>query len=473
VSGSNMTQAQRGTISITDNDVVNNVSAHEGGGIALDDAVFVDIVGNGGSYGGGIRVGTPYLNSNNTGLLVARNQIRDNGGTNLAGGIGIFAGSNGYRVDHNAICGNFSAEYGGALTSYGYQVHAQDAQFGVQPGGRITDNTIWFNQSYDEGGAVMIAGELPSDPTVLSEGSGPVLIDSNVISTNLANDDGGGIRLLQTSGSHITRTNPQTITISNNTVTDNVSAHEGGGMAFDDAAFVDVVNNTVARNLTTATAITSDGQPAPAGLSTAANSDPLMSRLKSRSFGMSNILWATTFGKPTLLNNVFWDNRAGSYSGGYVYGIGGQLPDGTANDVNNWDMGVADVPGALLSPVSSVLQTTQGVDVGTTNVVTNDAGLKDPYEVTVNILAARGYPAFRQSAIVAELLPPHLQGDYHLSGTSSPAYGLGSGSTTVAWDSRANGWHYTVSAPSRDIDGDTRPATVPALRYDAGSDQLP
>ena len=126
----------------------------------------------------------------------------------------------------------------------------------------------------------MIAGELPSDPAALSEGSGPVLIDSNVISTNLANDDGGGIRLLQTSGSHITRANPQTITISNNTVTDNVSAHEGGGLAFDDAAFVDVVNNTVARNLTTATAITSDGQPAPAGLSTAANSDPLMARLR-------------------------------------------------------------------------------------------------------------------------------------------------------------------------------------------------
>ncbi|HEX3003696.1 MAG TPA: IPT/TIG domain-containing protein, partial [Angustibacter sp.] len=431
------------------------------------------IRGNSGSYAGGIRVGTPYAgNLRNYSLYVGHNQIRDNGGTNLAGGIGLFNGSDGYQIDHNAICGNFSAEYGGALTAYGYQVHpAQDTQLGVRPGGRITDNTIWFNQSYDEGGAVMIAGELPSDPTVLSEGSGPVLIDSNVISTNLANDDGGGIRLLQTSGSHITRANPQTITISNNTVTDNVSAHEGGGMAFDDAAFVDVVNNTVARNLTTATAITSDGQPAPAGLSTAANSDPLTARLAR--FGGSNILWSTPFSKPTLLNNVFWDNRAGSYSGGYVYGIGGQLPDGSANDVNNWDMGVADVDGALLTPVNSVLQTTQGVDVGTTNVLSNDPGFKDPYEVTVNILAARGYPAFRQAAIVAELLPPHLQGDYHLTGPTSPAYGLGTDFTTVAWDSRPNGWHYAVTAPSRDIDGDVRPSPAPALRYDAGSDQLP
>ena len=68
---------------------------------------------------------------------------------------------------------------------------------------------------------------------------------------------------------------------------------------------------------------------------------------------------------------------------------------------------------------------------------------------------------------------PHLQGDYHLSGPTSPAYGLGAAFTTVAWDSRANGWHYTVGAPSRDIDGDVRPSPAPALRYDAGSDQLP
>ena len=47
------------------------------------------IVGNGGSYGGGVRVGTPYRTDNrNTGFTLARNQVRDNGGTNLAGGIG-------------------------------------------------------------------------------------------------------------------------------------------------------------------------------------------------------------------------------------------------------------------------------------------------------------------------------------------------------------------------------------------------
>ena len=35
--------------------------------------------------------------------------------------------------------------------------------------------------------------------------------------------------------------------------------------------------------------------------------------------------------------------------------------------------------------------------------------------MTVNILASRTYPAFRQAVIVAELLPPSLMGDYHLA----------------------------------------------------------
>ncbi len=435
------------------------------------------IRGNGGSYGGAIRLGTPYTGDNrNYGLRLSRNQIRDNGGTNLAGGIGLFGGSDGYQIDNNAICGNFSAEYGGAITAFGYQVHPlTDLFLGGSAGGTISKNRIWFNSSYDEGGGVMIAGELPAQPTQLSEGTGPVVIDSNVIQTNLANDDGGGIRLLQTSGSHITRSNPETISITNNTIANNVSAHEGGGIALDDAAFVNIVNNTVAKNITTATAVTSDGQPAPAGLSTAANSDPLQARLRNTSllvFPRSATLAATTFSKPTLLNNVFSDNRAGTFSGGWVTGIGGTLPDGSANDTNNWDMGVVDVPGAVLTPKNSVQQDGIGVASDSTVTYVDDPLFKSPYDVTVNVLASRSYPAFRQSVIVAELLPPTLLGDYHLQ-TGSPARGRGAASTNVVWDPAFAGFSYTVSAPRTDIDGNTRPAgTGTSARYDAGSDQM-
>ncbi|MEP7088803.1 MAG: hypothetical protein ABI776_01745, partial [Nocardioidaceae bacterium] len=423
------------------------------------------IQGNGGSYGGGVRVGTPYRDDNlNTGFTLARNQIRDNGGTNLAGGVGIFAGSAGYQVSDNALCGNFSAEYGGAISAFGYQTNT---------GGTIRNNRIWFNSSYDEGGAVMVAGELPATTTALSQGSGPVTIDKNVISENLANDDGGGIRLLQVSGSHISRATPGTVTITNNTVTENISTHEGGGIALDDAAFVAIVGNAVADNLTTASAVTSDGLPAPAGLSTAQNSDPLQARLKNGTlFPNSQTLAGTTFSKPNILDDVFSDNRAGSFSGGWVTGIGGTLPDGTANDVNHWDMGLADHSGTL-SPVSSVIQSTDGTDGGTNTTVSDTPGFKDPSTVSVDVLASRTYPAFRQSLIIGELLPPTLSSDYHLTGITSPAYGRGAANSTTAWGTGSPGWKYQVSVPATDIDGDKRPqGTTRTPRYDAGSDQL-
>jgi hypothetical protein len=445
----------------------------QGGGIYVHNNVrnlhITDNVirGNGGSYGGAIRIGTPYVGDNrNYNAVISDNQIRDNGGTNLAGGIGLFTGSDGYQVTRNAICGNFSSEYGGALSSFGYQ-----ANTGANPGNAITANRIWFNQSYDEGGAVMIAGELPSTPTVLSDGSGPVSIDGNVIQANLANDDGGGIRLLQTSGSHISRTRPETISITNNTIANNVSAHEGGGIALDDAAFVNIADNTVAKNLTTATAVTSDGLPAPAGLSTAANSDPLQKRLCSTSFGGGATALCTTYtySNPVLLDDVFWDNRAGSFSGGWVTGIGGQLPDGSDNDTNNWDMGVVDVPGALLKPIGSVVQAPDG----STATAGSDPNFVSPFDVTVNVLASRTYPAFRQAVIVTEILPPSLMGNYHL-GSGSSARGAGVASTTQNWYGTFSS---TVTAPARDIDGDARPTVTgtgggQVRRYDAGSDQM-
>ncbi len=78
---------------------------------------------NGGAYGT-IRIGTPDLpgsdtSNHNEGIRIANNRIIANAGTNLAGGIGIFAGADGYEVARNDICGNFSAEYGGGVTVYG------------------------------------------------------------------------------------------------------------------------------------------------------------------------------------------------------------------------------------------------------------------------------------------------------------------------------------------------------------------
>jgi SdrD B-like domain len=81
------------------------------------------IQNNGGAYGT-VRIGTPDLtgntaNSNNNDINIANNRIINNAGTNLAGGIGLFSGSDGFVIRDNDICGNFSAEYGGGITVYG------------------------------------------------------------------------------------------------------------------------------------------------------------------------------------------------------------------------------------------------------------------------------------------------------------------------------------------------------------------
>ena len=59
---------------------------------------------------------------------------------------------------------------------------------------------------------------------------------------------------------HIAAWNPANIrtksTGANNTIVNNVSTHEGGGVSLNDAPDVRVVNNTIMKNVTTATAVT-------------------------------------------------------------------------------------------------------------------------------------------------------------------------------------------------------------------------
>ena len=104
----------------------------------------------------------------------------------------------------------------------------------------------------------MIAGELPADPATLSPGAGPVDVYANLIQANLANDDGGGLRFLMAGNFPFN--------VYNNMIVNNVSTHEGGGISLNDAPDVRVYNNTIMKNITTATAMTSNGLPAPAGL---------------------------------------------------------------------------------------------------------------------------------------------------------------------------------------------------------------
>jgi hypothetical protein len=417
------------------------------------------IVGNSGTYGGGIRVGTPYVpNNNNRNISISYDRIRDNGGTNLAGGVGIFAGANSYSVDNNDICGNFSAEYGGAVS-----------HFGLSANGVIDHNRMWFNETYDEGGAVMVAGELPANPDNLSAGSGPVTIRNNEIVANNANDDGGGVRLLQV--------NDARMDIVNNIIADNLSTHEGGGVALDDATHVRFLNNTVARNITTATAVTSDGNPAPAGLSTGRNSIQLQVTLPA---GRS------VFSNPVMRNNVFWENMAGTWDGTTVTGIG---LTGDAAPKNFWDMGAPDGSGTL-SPTRSVLTrpnsgqaTAAGPNIPGTNVpltstrttspyfdelVTGNGAIKfvNPYSVGVDVSTLRTFPGFRQSVIVSRNAAPDALGNYHLnSGSTAVNLATAAASYGLPWFTSTT----VVTAPTTDIDGNARLGAF----IEAGADERP
>ena len=317
--------------------------------------------------------------------------------------------------------------------------------YGFSPNGSIDHNRIYYNQSYDEGGGIMIAGQLPTDPSILSPGSGAVTISNNLVQANLANDDGGGIRFLMAGNFPMN--------VFNNMIVNNVSTHEGGGIALDDAPNVRIYNNTIMKNITTATAVTSDGQPAPAGLSTGSNSALLQATLPAGSPPFSN---------PLLFNNIFWDNRAGTFAGGTVTGIGAEGDRHADQHTGTWAWlarpGSAR-PDELDRPAE---RRYAPVHHERRPTATSDPKVIDAYDTVLAFAPWRTNPNFIGAILVGADLPPKVLGDYHLN-ARSPAFNLGAASKAVPVYQRPP---TTLNAPTTDIDGQVRTAPV-----DSGADE--
>jgi hypothetical protein len=227
---------------------------------------------NAGFFGGGVRLGHPtltfedpdlgliYPDSVNDRINIRYNHIAQNGNTfgGAGAGISIHTGADGYRVQENWICGNFSQGDGAGI-----------GHLGLSNGGGIEDNLVIFNESFQQAGPVQGSGifvggkpalqPAPVSGLLLSPGSGNVTIDANIVRGNLAGaGDGGGIRIQQANGLDIDASlddvsNWYRVAVFNSMITNNVAGLAGGGISVQDSLRAVIRNNQIANNDSTAT----------------------------------------------------------------------------------------------------------------------------------------------------------------------------------------------------------------------------
>jgi plastocyanin len=341
------------------NDAANNVridgftikGAIQGGGVFVNGhAPFTQISNNRfesnqGSFGGGVRVGWPalvnaaetgYVDAMNDDINIHHNQFYKNGSMDDGGGVYFGKGADRYRVTENNFCGNLATLNGGAV---GHR--------GLSDNGLIADNKITFNVGWGEGGAIMLSGTfVPANAPVgtMTEGSGSVIVDSNLIQGNFALDDAGGISVFSASGQDTLPGGPATYSIKllNNMIINNVSGFIAGGIALSDTVGIQIINNTIVHNDSTSTALGAGGAlttvpPKGAGIVTRPNS-PLLAAETGE-----------VFANPVLLNNIIWHNRAYSWDPAANGGLGDLVFD------FYWDLQVDGVPGAAMDPRNSIL----------------------------------------------------------------------------------------------------------------------
>jgi len=332
--------------------------------------------GNQGALNGGIRIGhadlvaqgpngLQYDHAQNDHVRIHHNQIAANGGLGgVGGGVSLYTGSDDYAVTDNVICGNFTSGNGAGI---GHQ--------GLSKNGLIARNKIYFNQSFNQGtgvsgGGVFVGGGAPLVLGGLTPGAGSVTIDGNLIQGNQAGaGDGGGIRLELVNGQDVAD-NPGApgqwfkIDIINNILANNMAGLAGGGISMQDAARVNAVNNTVARNESTATA----GEAFAPGSPNLSTMQPagIVARAHSTAF---RLVLGTEVPNPVLVNNIVRENRSFQfYVNAAMTPPFGLLPLPT--DPQVWsDLAILGTVGpAQLQPMYCMLTDATGYDPSNTSV---------------------------------------------------------------------------------------------------------
>jgi Bacterial Ig domain len=301
-----------------------------------------------------------------------------------AGGVTICNGSDFYKFNYNWVCGNLSTGDGGGIAHIGFSYN-----------GDIEHNTILFNQSTNptiptNGGGLLVMGApdvnpvcgsttdqdcLNPTPPAPSDGTGPnLVINANLIRGNGAESgSGGGLALQGVNGTDVLTfpTNPSrwySVTVTNNIIDNNVAGWDGAGISLYDALNVNIINNTIVANDTTAssgalfntigaplassqgpcppggrnaagvcTVLVTTSTPQPAGIVAIQNSSNLVASLPTNVTCPTGH-YDTTLGTagngscrktsfPELYNNVIWQNRS-------FYIAVGPLGSGTVNQQN-------------------------------------------------------------------------------------------------------------------------------------------
>lgn len=283
------------------------------------------------------------------------------------GGVTMCVGADYYKFQYNWVCGNLSTGDGGGLVHLGFIWN-----------GDIEHNTIIFNQSTNptvptNGGGINVMGAPPDGVTAagiecggtaadadcipgLSDGTGPNLtINANLIMGNAAESgSGGGLRIQGLNGTEVSifPTSPQywnSATVTNNIITNNVAGWDGGGISLQDALNVNIINNTISANDSTASSgvlfntlgaplASSQGTncmqaggtascPQPAGLVSVPNSPQLVGSFTQPITCPTNHPNCASVSYPYLANNLFWQNRS------FFIAVGG-LGTGTLNQQN-------------------------------------------------------------------------------------------------------------------------------------------
>lgn len=330
------------------------------------------VSGNSGLKHGGIRLGHPDLpdiepNPNglfpfNNNIDIHHNAITLNGGLHFesaGGGVSLCTGSNNYRVSRNFICGNFTEGNGAGV-----------GHWGRSNNGRIEFNQILYNQSRNQGltqhgGGIFIGGE-PAAPPELTLGTGNVTVDANRIMGNqAASGSGGGIRTELANGEEIGWRTPWRLRFTNNMIVNNVAGWSAGGMSMQDSIRVQIINNTIADNDSTATVgglidlITNTSEPQPAGIVAELNS-PLLAATLGDPNGFSEPI--------SFFNNVIWRNRSFSYDAAQIDGLQPVLAPTSVGEcaagASYWDLGVLGqplvAPALQFDPRRSILTDTTG-----------------------------------------------------------------------------------------------------------------